>query len=44
MIGMRQEQPTLWEGLFAAEVADLWEPWMRAVDEVLCDEQLLDAV
>jgi IS5 family transposase len=41
---MRHEQPSLWDGFFAEEVADLWEPWMREVNEVLGDEQLLDAV
>ncbi|HEV2322604.1 MAG TPA: ISNCY family transposase [Terracidiphilus sp.] len=41
---MRHEQRSLWEGLFAAEVADLWEPWMRVVDELLEDDELLDAV
>jgi IS5 family transposase len=30
--------------LFAEEVAELWEPWMRVVDELLEDEKLLDAV
>jgi hypothetical protein len=30
----------LWEGLFAEEVAELWEPWMRVVDELLEDEAL----
>ena len=34
----------MWEGLFAEEVAELWEPWMRVVDELLEDEKLLDAV
>ena len=41
---MRHEQRSLWEDLFAAEVADLWEPWMRVVDELLEDDELLDAV
>lgn len=41
---MRHQQPTVWEGLFAEEVAELWEPWMRIVDELLEDEGLLDAV
>jgi IS5 family transposase len=41
---MRHEQHSLWEGLFAAEVAELWEPWMRVVDELLEDRELLDAV
>lgn len=44
MIKLRHQQPTVWEGLFAEEVAELWEPWMRAVDELLEDEELLDAV
>jgi IS5 family transposase len=30
--------------LFAEEVAELWEPWMRVVEELLEDEALLDAV
>jgi len=29
---------------FAEEVAELWEPWMRVVDELLEDEELVDAV
>jgi IS5 family transposase len=44
VIKLRHQQPTVWEGLFAEEVAELWEPWMRAVDELLEDEELLDAV
>ena len=44
MIQLRHQQPTLWEGLFAEEVAELWEPWMRVVDELLEDEELLDTV
>jgi IS5 family transposase len=44
MIRLRHQQPSLWETLFAEEVADLWEPWMRAVDELLEDDELLDAV
>ena len=30
--------------MFAEEGAELWEPWMRLVDELLEDEKLLDAV
>ncbi len=41
---MRHEQPNLWEGSFAEEVAELWEPWMQVVDELLEDEELVDAV
>ena len=44
MICMRHQQPSLWETFFGEEVADLWEPWMRAVDELLEDEAILDAV
>ena len=29
MIKLRHQQPSWWEGLFAEEVAELWEPWMR---------------
>lgn len=32
------------EGWFAEQVAELWEPWMQVVDELLEDEELLDAV
>ena len=44
MIKLRHAQPTVWEGLFAEEVAELWEPWMRVVDGLLEDEDLLDTV
>jgi IS5 family transposase len=44
MIRMRHHQPSLWESFFAEEVADLWEPWMRVVDELLEDEELLSSV
>ena len=44
MIKLRHQQPTVWEGLFAEEVAELWEPWMQVVDELLEDEKLLDTV
>jgi IS5 family transposase len=44
MIRMRHQQPNLWETFFGEEVADLWEPWMRVVDELLEDEAILDAV
>jgi hypothetical protein len=44
VIQLRHQQGSLWEGLFAEEVAELWEPWMRVVDEVLEDDELLEAV
>jgi hypothetical protein len=43
VIQLRHQQPSLWEGLFAEEVAALWEPWMRVV-ELLEDDELLEAV
>ncbi len=42
MIRMRHQQPSLWETFFAEEVAELREPWMQIVDELLEDEELLD--
>jgi transposase, IS5 family len=44
VVKLRYEQRSLWEGLFAEEVAELWEPWMRVVDELLQDDELLDRV
>ena len=44
MIRIRHQQASLWETFFAEEVAALWEPWMRAVDELLEDDELLEAV
>jgi IS5 family transposase len=38
MICLRHQQPNLWETFFGDELADLWEPWMRAVDELLEDD------
>jgi len=44
VIQLRQAQRSIWEELFSEEVEQLWEPWMRVVDELLEDEELLDAV
>src|ERR1700730_757641 len=44
MICIRHQQPTLWENFFAEEVAALWEPWMRGVDECLEDDELVGGV
>jgi hypothetical protein len=41
---LRHEQPRLWEGFLAEEVAELWEPWMREVDAILEDDELLSVV
>jgi IS5 family transposase len=44
MIRLRHQQPSLWATFFAQEVEELWEPWMRAVDELLEDDELLGTV
>jgi IS5 family transposase len=44
VIEARRYQLNLAEGLIAEEVEELWEPWMRHVDEVLVDEALLETV
>jgi transposase, IS5 family len=44
VIQLRHQQRSVWEGLFAEEVAELWEPWMQVVDELLDDEELVDGV
>ena len=44
MIKLRHQQPSLWNRGLAEDIADLWEPWMRMVDSLLEDEQLLDTV
>lgn len=44
MIKLRHQQPSLWTASLAAQIEDLWEPWMQRADELLEDEQLLDAI
>jgi IS5 family transposase len=44
MIQLGYQQPSLWGGFWAEEVADLWEPWMREADRLLEDEALLDTI
>src|SRR5438270_8845477 len=44
MIRTRHHQPSLWTGVLAEEVDDLWEPWMRTADQLLEDEQLIERV
>jgi hypothetical protein len=44
MIKLRHQQPSLWHRGLAEDIAELWEPWMRLVDELLEDEHLLDTV
>jgi IS5 family transposase len=44
MIEMRRTKPSFGDGLIAAEVSDLREPWMGHADAVLGDEQIVAAV
>src|SRR5438034_9864286 len=44
MIKLRHQQPSLWHRGLAEDIDGLWEPWMRMVDELLEDEQLVDTV
>ena len=44
MIELRRAQLNFAEGLIAEEVGELWEDWMRQVDEVLSDPELLSTV
>lgn len=44
MIERSRRQLHLGDGLIAEEVGDLWEGWMRAVDELLDDSLLLELV
>ena len=44
MIEMRRAQLSFGDGLIAAEVSDLREPWMAHADAVLADEGLVAVV
>lgn len=44
MIELRHEQRRLGEGFFFENVEEWWEPWMKKADEILDDEELLEAV
>jgi IS5 family transposase len=44
MIEMRRAQLSFGDGLIAAEIGDLREPWMVHADKVLADEQLIATV
>lgn len=41
---LRHAQPSLRERSLADEVAELWKPWMREVDALQQDDELLSAV
>jgi transposase, IS5 family len=44
MTKLRHQQPSLWHPGLRKDIEDLWEPWMRLVDRLLEDEQLLDTI
>ena len=44
MIEISRRQLSFADGLIADEVSDLWEDWMRQVDAVLTDQDLLNTV
>lgn len=44
MIELSRPQLSFAEGLIQEEVGPLWEPWMRHVDEVLADRELVQIV
>lgn len=44
MIELCRRQLNFADGLIAEEVGDLWEDWMRHVDQVLADPQMLEVV
>lgn len=44
MIELSRRQLSFAEGLIQEEVEPLWEPWMRHVDEVLADRELVQIV
>jgi hypothetical protein len=37
VIKLRHQQPSLWHSGLAKDIEDLWEPWMREVDQLLED-------
>jgi IS5 family transposase len=44
VIELCRQQLNFADGLIAEEVTDLWEDWMRHVDTVLADPQLVELV
>jgi hypothetical protein len=44
MTKLRHQQPSLWHPGLTKDIEDLWEPWMRLVDRLLEDEQLVDTI
>jgi len=44
VIKLRHQQPSLWHSGLAKDIEDLWEPWMREVDQLLEDAALVESV
>lgn len=44
MVELRHHQRMVWEGWFPEQAAEWWDEWMRRVDQVLDDDELLEAV
>ena len=44
MIQLRHRQPSLWHSGLAKDIGDLWEPWMKEVDQLLEDAALVESV
>ena len=44
VIQHRRLQRSFADGLIAEQIGDLWEPWMRQIDDTLNDEALLNLV
>jgi IS5 family transposase len=44
VIKLRHQQPSLWHKGLAKDIEDLWEPWMREVDQLLEEAALVEEV
>ena len=44
MVELRHHQRLVWEGWFPEQAAEWWDEWMRPGDQVLDDDELLEAV
>jgi IS5 family transposase len=44
MTRRKQPQKSLWEGILAEDVKELWEPWMVEADKLLDDEEVIDCI
>jgi hypothetical protein len=42
VIKLQHQQPSLWHKGLAKDIEDLWEPWLRGVDQLLEDAALVE--